>query len=173
MADFQIAYEWMMNFEDRAREYAVVPDPGGSAISGINSAAWPEQYQIITNIPQSNPDRGTLVEAFYRQYIWNEWLAALDSDEVAKRVFDASVNMGSGTAVRLLQGAVNETFPGGGLIAEDGEFGTATVAGVNACGSDALVYDFQQARVAHYQAIVAANPADAKYLPAWTARAQA
>jgi hypothetical protein len=53
----------------------------------------------------------------------------------------------------------------------DGELGQDTVGTANDTDSATLVAAFQQARVAYYKAIVAANPADAVYLAAWTARA--
>lgn len=177
MADFQIALVWMLDFEDPQRAYATVPDKGGYAISGINSAAFPADFAAINAM--THADRIPAVAAFYQKNFWNQWLGKLESDEIAKRVFDASVNMGAVTAVKVLQQAVN-TFedaaetalnsPALPLVVVDGAFGPNTVAAVNDFG-DKLVSPFQQARLAHYQAIVAANPSDAIYLPAWTARA--
>jgi hypothetical protein len=179
MSSFDVAFQFLMDNEDAARAYAEVPDapPGAHAISGINSAKWPFEYKIIANIPQGNPDRATLVEAFYRQYFWENtpnggsWYAQLTSDEVAKRVFDAAVNAGSVAAVKCLQRACN-SFPIQVPLIEDGGWGPLTVAKANILDPDSLVTAFQQARVAHYKAIVAANPADAVYLAAWTVRAE-
>ena len=55
MADFLISYEWMLNNEDAAHSYAVVPDapPGAHAISGINSSAFPSQFETIAALPQN------------------------------------------------------------------------------------------------------------------------
>ena len=178
MADWNTAFNWLMDNEDAARAYAVVPDapPGAFAISGINSAAWPLRYPLIAAIPQT--ERGPAVEAFYEEHYWNQWYAQLTSDEVAKRVFDFAVNAGSVAAVRCLQEACNSlkrTDPSG-LATEfhlhvDGELGQDTVGTANDTDSATLVAAFQQARVSYYKAIVAANPADAQYLKAWTARA--
>jgi lysozyme family protein len=181
MSSFDVCYNWMMDNEDAARAYAQVPDapPGAFAISGINSAAWPEDYAAIAARVQ--PLRGFWVELFYRTHFWEyapikSWYAQLTSDEVAKRVFDASVNMGSVAAVRCLQQAIstiedrapgNEDFN----LSIDGVWGQITVREANDTGPGELVSEFQQARVAHYQAIAAAKPADAVYLAAWTARA--
>ena len=151
-----------MDSEDSTRSYAIVPDVGGDAISGINSAVFPSPFAIIAAIPQAQ--RGPAVATFYESTFWNRWFAQLVSDDVAKRVFDSAVNQGPGTAVRILQCAVNDTFPGGSLVSEDGIWGPRTVAGVNVCGSDALVSEFQQARLSAYVAIVARNPSDAQYL---------
>jgi hypothetical protein len=162
MADFVTAYNWMLDNEDRGRQYKMVPDapPGAFAISGINSFAYPSQFAAINVIPQAQ--RGPVVQNFYQLQFWNQWFQQLLSDDVAKRVFDSAVNMGPGTAVKVLQTAVNQivTTP----IAVDGGWGPNTLASANSCVPLALVAQFQQARLAHYQAIVAANPADAQYL---------
>jgi len=76
-------------------------------------------------------------------------------DDAAKRIFDEGVNAGPGTTVRIAQAAAG--------CAVDGEWGPNTVAAVNAAG-EGFVPSFKQARLAHYQAIVARNPADAQYL---------
>lgn len=155
MASFDVAFDWLMQSEDAARAYAVEPDapPGAHAISGINSAAYPLQFAKISALPQDQ--RGVEVENFYRAAFWNKWYAQLASDELAKRVFDAAVNMGPGTAVKLLQNAAG--------CAADGCWGPATLAAVNAMG-DFLVGPFKVVRLAHYQTIVKWNPGLAHYL---------
>ena len=162
MADFLTSYNWMMDNEDRGRVCAVVPDTplGTKAISGINSAAYPTQYAAVYSLPQSQ--REPAVQDFYKTEFWNKWYAQILSDDLAKRVFDAAVNMGPGTAVKLLQQAINEivTTP----ITVDGGWGPNTVASANSCVPVALISRFQQTRLARYQAIVQKNPADAPYL---------
>jgi lysozyme family protein len=183
MADWNTCFNWLMDNEDRARAYAIVPDapPGAHAISGINSAAWPENYAAIAARVQ--PLRGFWVELFYRTHFWEyapikSWYAQLTSDEVAKRVFDASVNMGSVAAVRCLQQAVNVTYAteSDDLLIPDGQWGLHTVTTTNLLiamhGEASMVEAFQQSRVARYKAIAAANPALAHYLPQWIARAE-
>jgi len=172
MADWNTAYNWMMDNEDSQRACAEVPDapPGAFAISGVNSASWPTEYAAIAAVPQA--DREPLVQQFYENHFWNQWFAQVLSDDVCMRVFDFAVNGGSGPSVRCLQQAVNSLLPPGATpIAEDGGWGPATLGATNAADPVALVPAFQAQRVAHYQAIVAANPAQAQYLNAWTARA--
>jgi lysozyme family protein len=168
MSDFSTCYSWMLANEDAAHAYATVPDapPGAEAISGINSVAFPSEFAAINAIPQAQ--RGSAVENFYETCFWNQWIAQVASNDVAKRVFDAMVNMGPSTACRLLQAAVNtRTQP---QIATDGNWGPATVAAANACDPVALMGAFIAARVQHYRDIVAANPNDQQYLAAWLAR---
>ena len=154
MADFTTCFNWMMDNEDAARAYAMVPDVGGYAISGINSAAWPVQFEKIAALPVAQ--RAPLVELFYQTEFWNQWYAQLASNEIAKRVMDMAVNTQERTAVRLLQEAVNERIDWN--IAEDGAWGPQTLSAANACASDMLVTAFQKARVAHYQKYDANNP---------------
>lgn len=165
MASFEVAFEWMMNNEDGKREYAIVPDApaGAHAISGINSAAFPQEFANIAAVPQAQ--RGPAVELFYRRNFWNNWFDQLDSDEIAKRVFDDAVNMGPGTAVKLLQQAL------GPPVARDGEWGPATLQAANSAAPDTLVAAFRRARICHYSVIAESNPADKKFLAEWEARA--
>ena len=162
MASFDVAYEWTMNNEDAQRQYKTVPDapPGAFAISGINSAAFPSEFAAINACPQAQ--RGPLVKAFYQRHFWNQWFDQLALDDLAKRVFDAGINMGEGTAVKLLQEAAD--------VAPDGLLGPATVRTANLSG-EALIDAFIAQRVAHYKLIVLKNPADQKYLANWLARA--
>ena len=172
MAKFQTCFDWAMNFEDRTRAYASVPDPGGFAIAGINSAVFPAYYASINALPQG--ERGPSVEQFYQENFWNQWLAQLASDEIAKRVFDAGVNMGSGTAAKLLQQAVNAvTEPPGPFVQVDGMLGPGTVAASNALNPGDLVAGFKGARASYYQKIVSADPSKAQYLAGWLSRAGA
>jgi lysozyme family protein len=174
MADFQVAFQWTMQFEDPLMACQPVPDaaPAGVAgpcyaISGINSGAWPAQFASIAALAVGA--RAQAVAAFYQAEFWNNWFAQLAADDVAKRVFDFSVNSGPGTSVKTLQQAVNAL---GGSLTVDGGWGPLTLSAANAANQTALVTTFIQARVAHYQAIAAANPADAAYLRGWLARAQ-
>jgi lysozyme family protein len=107
MADWDTAYNWMMDNEDSTRACAQVPDspPGAFAISGINSASYPAEFAAIAAAPQA--EREPLVQQFYENKFWNQWYAQVISDDVGKRVFDFAVNGGSVASVRCLQQAVN------------------------------------------------------------------
>ena len=176
MADWNTAYNWMMDNEDYPRACKQVPDsaPAGVsgpcyAISGINSGAWPDQFAVIAAIPQDQ--RAASVQQFYQDKYWNNWYQQINSDDLCKRVFDFAVNGGTGQAVKCLQQAVNSLGSNAAPIAEDGGWGPHTLAAVNAADPDALVAAYKAQRVAHYTAIANANPASAQYLKAWVARA--
>jgi lysozyme family protein len=168
MADFTTCFNWMMDNEDAARAYAMVPDVGGYAISGINSAAWPVQFEKIAALPVAQ--RAPLVELFYQTEFWNQWYAQLVSNDVAKRVFDTSVNIDEKKAVKLLQNAINGIVGNGSsyTVATDGAWGPQTLTAANGASTSQLVSAFKQLRVAHYQA----NDANSPYLAQLIARAE-
>jgi len=176
MADWNTAFNWMMDNEDASRACKTVPDAGPAgagpcfAISGINSAAWPTQFAAIEAISQD--ERGPAVQEFYHDNFWNNSLAQVASDDVCKRVFDFAVNGSTHQAVQCLQQALNSMNGSGTPLQEDGGWGPMTLAAVNAANADALVAAFKAQRAAHYRAIVAANPARAPFLTGWIARAE-
>lgn len=167
MASFDVAFDWMIVNEDANLQYASVPDVGGQAISGINSNSFPEQFAAIAAIPQAQ--RGPAVRQFYLSEFWNAWFGQIVFDDVAKRVFDAAANMGSGTAVKILQIACNSILTPS--IATDGAFGPATIQQVNDAAPEALVASFIAARRAHYVDIVRSKPQYSRFLTQWLERA--
>lgn len=173
MAQFQPALDFLLNNEDRDRQYAIVADVGGHAIAGINSSDFPVAYIGIADVPQNQ--RAPLVAAFYQGEFWVPMqLGSIWSQDVANRVLDAGVNMGMAMAAKLLQEAINATMdPRATKLAVDGRIGPQTIDEANSCAPTTLLEAFRQQRLAHYEAIVAAKPEDAQYLPAWRARALA
>ena len=178
MANWNTAYNWMMDSQDPLRACEELPDacPGGVAgpcfsISGINSGAWPTEFAAIAALPQEQ--RGPLVQQFYENHFWNKWYVQLVSDEVCKRVFDFAVNGGSGASVRCLQQALNSLAGSGwAQLVDDGDWGPLTVDAANSTDPAELAPAFQAQRVAHYQAIAAVDPDKVRYLSAWIERAQ-
>lgn len=174
VAQFEIAFEWILQSEDPEHlcvRTADAPPAHWSgpcyAISGINSAVWPEEFKAVAALQQEK--RLPAVGAFYRRHFWNQWYAQLRSDEVAKRVFDFAVNGGSGTAVGTLQAAIR----GLGIRVEvDNVWGPKTVAAANGSGDRTLTAAFIAQRVAYYQAVAAVHPEKAQYLKGWLARAR-
>ena len=185
MSDFLVCYNWMMDNEDRLRLCKIVPDSvspkldasmteeqkqaeidranNAKAVSGCNSYYHPDAFAKIIAVPSSQ--REPLVQQFYKEQFWNRWYESLDSDEVGKRVFDEGVNAGPGTAVQILQQAVNASItPSAPRIAVDGKWGPQTISAVNSLVEGYLVIEFKRLRLAHYQNIVLKYPQKAVYL---------
>ncbi len=190
MANWNVCFNWIMVNEDGPApfKYLTVPDAPGKwkvdsaghfildtaghkiwdgayAISGINSKSFPADFAIINALPIDK--RGPAVEDFYKKNFWCKSLDLVTSDEVAKRVFDAEVNMGIGTGVKILQTALG--FKDDDI---DGKWGTNTVKACNNDDPDKLVQLFIQERVQHYEDIITKTPALAKYRDAWEIRAK-
>lgn len=169
MSTYIPALNFVLDNEDHYRKYANVPDapPGAHAISGINSAAYPEQYAKILAIPQAQ--RGPAISDFYLTEFWTPLGASgLNSQDVANRVLDQAVNGGLKSGGTLLQIAANAC---GSTLVVDGSIGPHTCTVVNALDEDTLLSAFKTARINHYKAIALHNPADAKYLAEWLGRA--
>ncbi len=161
MALFDLAYSFLLPNEDYdPPRYQVVPDPTKSdptahAISGINSAFWPEQFAAIVSLPTE--ERPNAIKAFYQTNFWNKWLEQIVSNRIAAMALDASVNQGEGWAVRFLQTASASVV--------DGLWGPNTVAAVNALPPAVVVPAFVEARQARYRTV--GGPS----LPQWLIRA--
>lgn len=167
MASFDVTFNWILDSEDRFRTYAERTDNNGyPVIAGINAKFFPQQFEEIKAIPQAL--RGLAVKTFYHVNFWNEWLEALKSDEVAKRVADMHFN--GGPAVRYLQHAINAA--GGKALTVDGEWGPHTVEEANACDEYQIVSAFKAERVQFYREDVERNPANLPQLKGWLARAE-
>jgi lysozyme family protein len=168
MADYANALSYLLDNEDAERQYATVPDAGGWAISGINSRAFPEDFQRINALL---PDqRATQVAQFYLLTFWVPMkLGGLNAQDVANRVLDMAVNAGMGSGARLLQQAVNRLRPDS--VTVDGLIGSQTLTEANACDAAALLDQYRALRIQHYRDIAASIPADQKYLNVWLQRA--
>lgn len=157
MADFEVCFEWNMDFEDPQRTFEPVPDacPEGCpldhcyAIAGINSGAFSPEYGQIVALPV--PQRLKAIQQFYYDHFWkNLCLNQLISDDLAKRVYDSGVNQGIGTAARFLQKAINSLYHVQ-EVEVDGELGPLTVKAANMADAAMLLTAFKQERLAGYK----------------------
>ena len=164
VADFLTCYAFVLPNEDYTPpRYQAEPDPTKAdplalAISGINSAAFPEQFQEIFVLPVAQ--RPPAIQAFYQATFWNAWISQLENP-IAMRVMDAEVNSG-GEGIRLLQQACNSL---GATLEVDEIWGPLTVAAALACNQVSLVAVFKDLRVAFYQSLGGPDVAE------WVARA--
>lgn len=169
MSQYQPALSYTLNFEDPKREYSWVPDVGGFAIAGINSAHWPEDYKRIAAAPQY--DRANLIYDFYQKNFWNPMrIGGLLSQNLANRVFDEGVNASALVSIHLLQKSI---ILCGVHVVEDGVFGPVTMEAANGLDSERLLAAFRNQRLQFYKKIVDNNQDDLKYFAGWEKRALA
>lgn len=104
----------------------------------------------------------------YRRCFWDRMRCDLLPAPVDGAVFDFGVNAGPGTAVKLLQRAINSISPG--AVAVDSAMGVATVRAAQRAGAGLLAAYRAQVE-AHYRAIVRMGVSQRVFLNGWLARA--
>ena len=168
MAEFMRALPYVLDNEGANLPHGgkcdIPGDSGGRTNCGVSTPAlldfnrrhpelgFPDDTWALT------PDQ---IATFYQLDFWR--YDGIAAQPVATKLMDMGVNMGRGTAVELVQKILGVTVDGG--------WGPASQAAANAQDSDALLDHLAQASTAHYNAIVAAKPADAKFLGDWLRRA--
>lgn len=171
MAQFVPALNFLLDREDPTRSYQVTRDNKGLVCAGVNSEAWPEDFEKIADAPLSA--RPELVANFYLARYWSALrLTAVTAQDVATRILSAAVNVGAIQAVKLLQRAINtlQTVH----VAEDGVIGPKTIEAANSNPPAALLSAFRDEWVTYYEMLAAKNPdAYGRYLDGWKARAMA
>lgn len=154
MADFNQAVKntltWEGGFVDDPS------DPGGATNFGITQADMPGRD--IRSLSEQDAIN------YYSEHYWKPLYSQIGSQPVANKVFDAGVNIGVGTAVRILQAALG--------MPVDGVFGPNTLSQVNLRG-DQLLTAFKVGLMQHYHNIVKNNPAEMKFFSGWMRRANA
>ena len=168
MAEFAPAFARTMKFEDDPGEPGrVTSEPSGCrARFGINEDAHPEMPQDFWTAPADQAR--AQAEKVYSQDYWDALnLDQLDDQDVAAKIFDMAVNMGTRQASLYAQRAVNflaEMQGSACRIAVDGVIGPRTVDRLNAVDAAALLQELRNFSKAHYEHVAAANPRFAAWL---------
>ena len=151
MAQFEIAVEKTLEWEGG---YSNNPsDPGGETNFGISKRNHPEVD--IRNLTVDG------AKAIYRAQYWKSLYDQISSQLVGNKLFDMGVNLGVGTAVKILQQTL--------ALPADGAFGPNTLFAVNRAG-DAALAPYKQHLEGYYNGIVAARPDQAQFLHGWLRR---
>ena len=129
-------------------------DAGGLTNFGICQRSYP-------NVDIRNLTRDGAIAIYQRDF----WQASWDDldERVAAKVFDISVNCGEFWGPKILQRALGVT--------DDGVVGPHTIQAANSTDTDTLLATMCDQMDKHYEAIVAANPSDQKFMANWTHRA--
>lgn len=150
MADFNLAIPIVLANEGG---YVNDPlDPGGETKYGISKRSYPNVNIASLTVAQA--------EAIYLRDFW--LFGGITTQAVATKLFDAYVNMRH-DAIKIAQRIVSAVV--------DGSYGPHTEATINAMNPSDFLWEFRHDLAAHYQAIVAANPSEGKFLPGWLRRA--
>ena len=152
MSNFEYALPFIL-----LHEGGYVDDPsdhGGITNFGLCQRSYPD-------LDIANLTRDEAI-AIYQRDFWQTSWDQLDK-RVAAKVFDISVNCGLVWGPKILQRALG--------VSDDGIVGPATIAAANKTDTDTLLQAMCDQMEKHYEAIVAANPGDQKFLNGWESRA--
>lgn len=190
MADFEKSFYITMGHEGG---YVNDPDDaGGETYRGISRRYNPNWngWSIIDDckrfdfgVQQCLDMKGNVIEKsvmnFYKSRYWNPWWGdEIDSQEIANEMFDTSVNMGVGRAVKFLQQSLNYLNRNGRLysdIVEDGVFGENTFRAYNSLPKRDLPVLYKMMNVLqgmHYMNYMSRSPIQEKYARGWFKRVE-
>jgi len=132
-------------------------DPGGETNFGISKRSYPEED--IANLTQQR------AAEIYESDWWNRYgYARINSQRIATKVFDLSVNMGSKWGHRILQRAVRAAK--GHTLVEDGILGPVSIASINACNPYMLHAALRSEAAGYYRSL-----GKAEFIKGWLNRA--
>ncbi|MGB8352633.1 MAG: glycosyl hydrolase 108 family protein [Chthoniobacteraceae bacterium] len=134
-------------------------DTGGLTKWGIDQASHP--HLDIKALTQADATQ------IYHDQEWTKCRCDDLPDGYDIAIFDIAVNNGMGTAIQLLQRALNES--GDLSLAIDGHIGLRTLAAAHAGGPPALRRLLLE-RQKHYYDIVTTHPGQMKFLKGWLTR---
>ena len=113
----------------------------------------------------SDADWGVIFKKLY-------WDAELGDQINSQRIADITVDFlwasGKHNPERDVQDILIHSF--GAHIAEDGNFGSQTIAAINAANEQQLFDDIVAKRYRYFQQCVANNPADSQFINGWNNR---
>ena len=149
-------------------------DPGGATNLGITQNDL-DKWAAILGLPRSVKSL-TLADAytFYRHVWWDKYgYNAINSIDIATKVFNLAVNIGNIPAAFILQKALKWAGYG---IEEDGVIGPKTIAAVNQMclhGREQDLHDeLTEEAKAYYEHLTEENPKLYKFLNGWLKRAE-
>jgi lysozyme family protein len=143
-------------------------DPGGLTNRGITwetYCQWKGARATMDELRALSVEEAT---AIYRALYWLPVYDLIDSQDVATKTFDMTVNMGHRQAHRLIQRATGDC---GYRCAPDGVFGPATLAAVNSCEPSVLLLAMCHHQADFYRDLAATRPSMAVFLHGWLERA--
>ena len=170
MADFDIAYGWALPHEGG---YVNDPDdPGGATKYGITQNTLDDARLRLPFLPDNVKNLTVAQAGQIYKMIW--WRFGDLEQRLATKLFDLSINMGGdpahgNPAIKCLQQALNNILFLG--LREDGVYGPVTAAAAATADQSRLLRALCATAQAHYEAIIQAHPACAKFRRGWIARA--
>lgn len=164
MANFDKAFDYMIQNEDFGLRGKVTPEPnGGKARFGINSMFHPEALHDGFYEMDKDAALAYAKNVFQRDYWAGRGFDQIGDQQLATKLFDMAVNMGNGGEIGVLQEALN--VPVTHKLDDRTKFALVRV------GPD-FINTLVEALKKHYQEIYDSNPNKYKnVLTGWLGRA--
>jgi lysozyme family protein len=170
MANFDPYFPKIIRFEGTG--YTNDPtDMGGCTKFGIILGTL-KQYHFDTNkdgvYTCDDVKNLTLEDAkvIYKKMFWDYFKAdSIKNQSLAEYIVDGGINMGVATIAKYIQHILGLT--------EDGIFGEKSLEAVNNHDGHDLYNQLKQRRIQKYNAIVANNPSQSKFIKGWMNRVNA
>jgi lysozyme family protein len=146
-------------------------DRGGLTKWGVTQATY-DRYRKAKGLPLQPVAKMTETEMreIYWSYYWQPVIGDAHANPLALALFDTAVNMGVGTAIKLLQRAINDLLPKERWVTVDGKIGEQTLKAAKSLDAKRLALQLCNRREERYYAIVRANPTQQKFLRGWLNR---
>jgi len=164
MANLFLALEYTLPFEGGYSNDPV--DHGGATNFGITQVTL-NRY-LLANPSALVYDRVACltIQDAEKIYRWGYWkFDGVKDQGIATKLFDIAVNMGVGTAVKMVQRIVGSE--------PDGLWGPMTLAKVNGYDQASLMQKLVESSLNRYENIIAKDPTQEKFRKGWTRRAVA
>jgi lysozyme family protein len=148
MSDFDKAIGPLLK---REGGYSPSDNGRGSVNLGITLRSYQEFFPAATDadIRALTPEKAA---AFYERAFWTRYrIGRIEDQELAEKVLDLAVNMGGGTACRMLQRVAG--------VKADGIIGPYTASVVNSMPPADVLGKLRAAAKEHYELLAAKNPA--------------
>jgi lysozyme family protein len=161
-SNFVDAFEAMIVNEGGYTLHTVAGDRGGMTYAGISRRAHPEWTGWV-DLDAGRQPEAERVRALYKLIYWDRLrLDDVQSQRIARTLFDFGVNAGTGTAAKLAQLIVGVT--------PDGVIGPRTLAALNTADPDRFALAYALAKIARYRDIVTRDRSQSKFLLGWINR---
>jgi lysozyme family protein len=156
---FERAVKRVLEFEGGYSNDPV--DAGGETKFGISKRSYP-------NVDIKNLTIEDAKFIYYRDFWEPQLYRDFESAELAEKVFDLAVNVGTNRAHTLLQRALRAV---GSPVKEDGVLGKITLAAVNSANETALLAALRSEAAGYYRSIVTKNAGQNRFINGWLKRA--
>lgn len=153
-------------------------DPGGATKWGLSLRFLRADYPDLDLDDDGDLDADDVrlidldqARAIYRRAFWDRYrLDSIDSQVIANKLFDITVNTGPRQAALIVQRAIKSCHR---PITVDGAIGPMTRGAINLTAAGRLIVGMRSEQAGFYRTLIAQKPAMAKYRNGWERRAYA